>query len=128
MPKCQNTRRDMRALQRSLHRTCEQLRQMTHNAAVIKEKAFAAEKAHKLRQQASDDILKNSLQNFSVPFYKQQTEIRRLKKMLALVRKQNATLVRQLRDTRKIKSRPKVTTPKSTGAGRGWKLLRCMDI
>lgn len=135
MTKCRTNMRDMRALRRSLEKVTRQLRHTERNAAAFKKMAFAAEKEYKRRQQADAEILRNSLRNFSVPFYKQKKENQRLKKIVQLVRKQNATLVRQLTDARKIAAAPKLVSkpsprlaPRKKKTSGDWVLLRSMDI
>ncbi|MDA7838831.1 hypothetical protein N9A45_00690 [bacterium] len=138
MPRCRTTIRDMRALRRSLQKATQQLRRTEQNATAFKKMAFAAEKEYKRRHQADADILRNSLRNISVPFYNQKKENRRLKKIVKLVRKQNAALVRQLSDARKIATTPKlISNPSARLAPRkktihktsgNWVLLRSMDI
>jgi hypothetical protein len=138
MPKCRTTTRDLRALRRSLKKAKQQLCRTEQNATAFKKMAFATEKEYKRRQQADADILRKSLRNISVPFYKQKKENRRLKKIVQVVRKRNAALVRQLSDARKIATTPKLTSkPSPRLAPRkktihktsgNWVLLRSMDI
>jgi hypothetical protein len=75
MPKAAPNDRAHRALVRSMDKIARQLRQNDQKFTKFKKMALEKEKAYKQRSAEDANILRASLRNFSVPYYKQQKEL-----------------------------------------------------
>lgn len=87
MPKAAaTTDRDHRVLVRNMAQMARQLRQTEQKFKAFKKTSTEKEIAHLKRREEDAEILKNSLRNFSGPFYKQKNELRKKKQEVNMLR------------------------------------------
>ena len=80
------TDRDHRVLVRNMAQMARQLLQNEQKFKAFKKKSAEKEIAHVKRREEDAEILKNSLRNFSGPFYKQKYELQKKKKEVNMLR------------------------------------------
>ena len=92
MTKVQSSTRTERALVRTITRLERELSKAKQMAVEADKKASDIAVVAAKRQKEDAEILKNSLRNFSVPFYRQKKRISDLEKLIGVGRVHNARL------------------------------------
>lgn len=92
MTKATASDRTHRAVQRELKKKTLDLCREMQNHAIFKKKALAAKKEYDRREKAAAETLKHTIHNFSVPYYKQQRQIRGMQNKMTELETENARL------------------------------------